>query len=82
MPWISLQELEAHIIKKLRVEHDTITLDMVHDMIEQYPKREKKQCGCDHDEQCKCVIFGLYNDYVPEFEYFVEDTDKFKIYIV
>lgn len=77
MPWISRHNLIKYIQEKLRSERghlDLITPWMLEDLIQKYPKRAKNICGCDTETVCDCVIFGMHDDYIPEYEYFVSKS--------
>lgn len=74
MPWVSRANLVQRIRNTLRDEQgslDNVTLMMIEDIISTYPKREKRCCDCDEGETCECVVFGLYDDYKKEYEYYV-----------
>ena len=69
MPWVSRAALIRHIIKK-STDIDIVTLNKI---IETYPKRAKNTCDCDQNGECDCIQFGMYDDYEPEYEYYLED---------
>lgn len=60
MPWISKYKLIKYI-----------NANDLEKEIDKYPKRAKKSCGCDCDQNCDCVLFGLYDDYNVEYEYYI-----------
>ena len=49
-----------------------ITPYMIDELVAKYPRRDKK-CECCSGE-CDCVLFGMYEDYTPQFEYFIGEV--------
>lgn len=74
MPWVSELSLKKRIVDKLRLTRgtlDKITPNMVYNIVATYDCR-KKRC-CDDGPDCDCVQFGLYDNYITEYEYFIPD---------
>lgn len=79
MPWISLHDLKTRIMQKLLAEHGTLN-DMtpfaLDGIVNTFPRREKRDCGCAEPDDCDCVLFGLAYDYSRTYEYYVEESNE------
>lgn len=64
MPWISKEQLIKMLQESKR--GSTYTLQMLTDDVDKYERRLKPYSECDS------VSFGLYDDYLPEYEYYVQ----------
>jgi hypothetical protein len=65
MPWVSKQTLIKTILKehiKIHGNANTLTPFILEKQIEQYPSRIQIN---------KDVVFGLYGDSTPEYEYYI-----------
>lgn len=74
MPWFTREQLKKRLMDKNMFQHgncDHMTISKLEAMIETYPKRIVKECGCS-EEVCECVSFGMYEDNRVYYEYFVE----------
>ena len=67
MPWISKYMLHKHI----KQNNSNLTLDLLEKIVNTYPKRVSKPCDCESD--CDCVLFGIYDDYIVEYEYYLDN---------
>ena len=72
MPWVSKATLIRTLQEKYLSQGCTQTklLDMLHKDVQATQKRIKQCC---QQQECDCVLFGLYDDYPPEYEYYVDD---------
>jgi len=76
MPWISESELHQHIIQKYIFQNGSangFTPYKLQEKAQCYEKRPKTCCSQRRETgDCTCVAFGLHEDYLPKYEYYIE----------